>query len=138
MTETISITGQVEEILIETLKKTLPEFDIESFPVNFQAYTFTSPIGCILVKYVKTSYKEQNTIWNVNQDSVLKFTLIIGLRGLSKYFEMHEPIQKIKDVITGLEIMGRKIILNDDQFLAEINTDLYCGISLNINLWQEE
>lgn len=136
MTE--SITGQVEEIILKALKEDLPEYDVESFPANFQTYTFTSPFGCILVKYVKTSYNAQDTIWEVSQNNTIKFTLIIGLRGLSKYSEIHEPMQKVKDVITGLEIMGRKITLSDDQFLAEINTDLYCGISLNINLWQEE
>ena len=133
-----SLNGQVEELLITELKNAMPEYDVESFPANFESYTFTSPIGCLLVKYVKTSFKEQNTIWNVNQDCTAKFTIIAGFRGFSKYSEIHEPLQKIKDVLAGLEIAGRKIYLTDEQFLAEINTDLYCGISLNIDLWIEE
>ncbi len=133
-----SLNGQVEEILIAELQKAMPEYDVESFPSNFEGYTFTSPNGCLLVKYVKTSFAEQNTIWEVNQNNTVKFTIIAGFRGLNKYSQIHEPLQRVKDVLSGLEIAGRKIYLTDEQFLAEINTDLYCGISLNINLWQDE
>lgn len=133
-----SLTGQVEQVLIAELKKALPEYDVESFPSNFEGYTFTSPNGCLLVKYVKTTFAEQGTIWDVNQNCTVKFTIIAGFRGFNKYSEIHEPLQQVKDVLTGLEIAGRKIYLTDEQFLAEINTDLYCGISLNIDLWQDQ
>lgn len=133
-----NLNGQVENILLSELKKALPEYDVESFPTKFENYTFTSPNGCVLVKYVKTSFSQQNTIWNVTQDSTIKFSIIAGFRGLNEYSQLHEPLQKIKEVLTGLEIAGRKVFLTDEQFLAEINTDLYCGITLNINLWQEE
>ena len=128
----------VENSIISALKSVFPDFDVECFPVDFENYTFTNPQGSILIKYLQTDFSEQNTIWEVGQETTLKFNIISCYRGLASYNEVYEPQNKIKRTIQGLEILGRKIILEKEQFLAEINTDLYCGITCKIKLWLNE
>ena len=134
----ISINEIIENAIISALKSKFPEFDIESFPADFQSYNFTSPTGCMLIKYLKTDFNEQNSVWNVNQVSTIRFNIISGYRGLRTYKQTHQPQQILKDTLQGLEILGKKIQLVQEQFLTEINTDLYCGLTIKIEHTQEE
>ena len=133
MNNTVTSTNEViENAIIEALKEVFPEFDVESFPSDFEHYNFTSPTGCLLVKYLQTDYSDQNTLWNVSQNSAIRFNIISGYRGLKEYKQTHKPQQMLKDALQGLEILGRKIQVVKEQFLTEINTDLYCGLTIKI------
>lgn len=135
MNNTITSTNEViENAIIEELKKVFPEFDVESFPSDFEHYNFTSPTGCLLVKYLQSDYSDQNTLWHVSQNSSIRFNIISGYRGLREYRQTHKPQQLLKDTLQGLEILGRKIQIVKEQFLTEINTDLYCGLTVKIEL----
>lgn len=133
----VSLNETIENTIISALKAEFTEYDVESFPADFKKYTFTSPVGCLLVKFLQTDFSQQTTIWEVEQSTTTKFSIIAGYRGLSCYKEVHEPQQRLKNVIQGLEILGRKIILEKEQFLAEIDTDLYCGLTCKLEHIQD-
>ena len=128
----MSINETIEQEIINALKKDFTEFDVESYPKDFENFTFTSPTGCLLVKYVQTSFSEQTTIWDVNQDAETVFEIIACYRTFDKYIQIHSPQQRIKNTLQGLEILGRKIVLEKEEFLKEINTDIFCKIRCKI------
>lgn len=130
--------GEIENLIIETLQKAFHEREVSSFPTKFEDYTFTSPIGCLLVKYNYTNFSEQKTIWQVAQNGTVKFSVIAGYRGLFSFGETHETQQKIRNVLKGLEIFGKKIVLGKEEFLAEINGDVYVGLECSIQIEEED
>lgn len=130
--------GEIENLIIEILQKAFPEREVSSFPTKFEDYTFTSPIGCLLVKYNYTNFSEQKTIWQVVQNGTVKFSVIAGYRGLFSFGETHETQQKIRNVLKGLEIFGKKIVLRKEEFLAEINGDVYVGLECSIQIEEED
>jgi hypothetical protein len=130
----MSINETVENKIIEVLKLNFSDFDVESFPANFENYNFTSSKGCMLIKFVNTLYSSQTTVWDVNQDSTVNFEIISCYRSMDNYGQIHKPQQKLKDTLQGLEILGRKIILIKEEFLKEKNTDLYCKLTFKIDI----
>ena len=128
----------VETIILDTIKNEFQNFDVESFPVDFSNYHFTSSLGCILVKFNSAEFNEQNTIWNVNQDYTLSFDIISGYRGLTTYNEVYPLQQNLKNILQGLEILGRKITLKKEEIFKEVNTDIFCKITCKIYLTSEE
>jgi len=134
----MSINAQIESSILEALKADFPTFDVVSFPVDFENYSFTSPTGCMLVKFSQTNFNEQYTLWEVNQEGDTLFEIISGYRGLNNYGELHAPLQNLKNSLQGLEVLGRKIILIKEEFLKEINTDLFCKITCKIKTYQDE
>lgn len=130
--------GLIEKALIEHLQSHFKDFDVESFPAKFEDYTFSSSVGCLLVKYDKTDYSAQKSIWEVAQDTTCKWTIVAGYRSLQTLGSIHEPQKKLKDCIRGFEVDGYKFILESEQFEAEINGDLYCSLSIKISGYTEE
>ena len=130
--------GEIENLIIETLQKAFPEREVSSFPTKFEDFTFTSPIGCLLVKYNYTNFSEQKTIWQVEQNGTVKFSIILGYRGLYFFGETHQPQQKIRNILKGIEIYGKKIVLGKEEFLSEINGDVYVGLECSIQITEED
>lgn len=127
-----------EDNIKTALSKAFPNFDIISFPTNFEKYTFTSATGCLLIKFSGASFEKQNTLWNSNQSSKVRFAIIAGYRGLNNYNEIFEPQQLLKNTLCGLEVLGKKLYLIDEQFLKEKNTDIYCSTTFEIELFQDD
>jgi len=130
--------ANIEKTIIETLQNAFSDFEVCSFPVKFEKFTFTSPVGCLLVKYDYTQFKTQETVWNVQQTGNLKFSIIAGYRNFYNYCELHPYQTKIRNVIRGLELYGRKIELGKEEFLSEINGDVYVGLELGIKITEED
>lgn len=122
----------VETEILSNLKTKFTDFDIANYPVNFDNYHFTSSKGCLLIKFLNTEFLEQNTIWEVNQEANLTFEIISVYRGMDNYSQIHYPQDQIKQTLQGMEIAGRRIILVKEEFLKEVNTDLYCKIVCRI------
>ncbi len=129
---------EIENLIIETLRKAFPEREVSSFPTKFEDFTFTSPIGCLLVKYNYTNFSEQKTIWQVEQNGTVKFSIISGYRGLYSFGETHQTQQEIRNILKGLEIYGKKIVLGKEEFLSEINGDVYVGLECSIQITEED
>lgn len=130
--------GLIEKAIIEHLQNNFPDFDVESFPAKFEDYTFSSAIGCLLVKYDRTDYSTQKSLWEVSQEAVCKWTIVAGYRSLQFLGDIHKPQKKLKDCLRGLEVEGYKFILDSEQFEAEIDGDLYCSLSIKINCFTQE
>ena len=122
----------VEKTILSTLKSNFEDFDVENFPIGFENYHFTSAKGCFLIKFLNTIFLEQNTIWEVNQETNTIFEIFSIYRGMDNYSQIHYPQTKLKELLQGLEISGRKITLVKEEFLKEVNTDLYCKLTCRI------
>ena len=130
--------GEVENAIITKLSDVFPEFEVCSFPANFEGYTFSAPIGCMLVKYDYTQFSGQETLWNVQQTGTVKFSIISGYRGMSGYGQIHPYQDKIRRTLRGFELFGRKIDLGKEEFLSEIDGDLYVGLEIGIKITEED
>lgn len=130
--------AEVENVIISSLQTAFPDFECCSFPTKFEEYTFTSPVGCLLVKYDYTQFTTQETVWTVQQSGNLKFSIIAGYRGLQNYKEIHPYQAKIRTALRGLELYGRKFTIGKEEFLSEINGDLYVGLDLGIKITEED
>ena len=128
----MSINETIENSILGILKENFSDFDVESFPSNFENYHFTSSKGCILVKFSNTVFSAQTTVWEVEQNAVTTFEIISCYRSLDNYGQIHYPQQRIKDILQGMEILGRKIILEKEEFIKEKNTDLYLKLVCKI------
>ena len=130
--------SDLENAIITHLQETFPTFTVESFPSNFENYTFSSAVGCHLVKYNGTKFSTQETIWAVTQSATVNFSVITGYRGLQNYKEMHTFQTQLRNALRGFEFLGKKIILGNEEFLSEINSDLYMGLQFSIELFETE
>ena len=128
----MSINEEFENEILNCLKSNFPDFDVESYPSDFETHFFTSSKGCLLVKFVSTVFSPQVTVWEVEQESSTTFEIISCYRSMDNYGQIHAPQQKLKDVLQGLEILGRKIVLEKEEFLKEKNTDLYIKLVCKI------
>ncbi|MBR1754019.1 hypothetical protein IJ732_04205 [bacterium] len=128
----------VETEILSVLKSNFLDFDVENFPVNIDNYHFTSSKGCFLVKFLSTEFLEQNTIWEVNQETNVTFEIISIYRGMDNYSQIHYPQENLKQILQGFEISGRKITLVKEEFLKEVNTDLFCKLTCKIKFPQNE
>lgn len=122
----------VENEILSNLKTNFADFDVENYPTNFENYHFTSSKGCFLIKFLKTDFSEQNTVWEVNQEMNVTFEIISIYRGMDNYSQIYYPQEQLKQTLQGLEIAGRKITLVKEEFLKEVNTDLYCKLICSI------
>lgn len=127
-----------ENAVISHLQTTFPEFTVESFPSNFENYTFSSAIGCHLLKYTGTKFSVQETIWAVTESATVSYSVITGYRGLQNYNEMHPVQTQLRNALRGFEYLGRKITLGSEEFLTEINGDMYMGLQFSIELFETE
>lgn len=127
-----------ENHILSILQEKFPDFTIESFPSKFEEYTFTSPIGCILLKYNRTKFSKQETIWAVTQTAMVNFSVITGYRGLQNYNEVHPMQTLLRNTLKGFEYEGKKITLGSEEFLTEVNGDLYIGLEILIDLFETE
>ena len=130
--------AQIENAIIDVLKQNFPEREVNSFPAKFEEYTFLSPVGCLLVKYNFTNFAQQETIWFSQQSGIVKFSIIAGYRGLFSYGETHNVQEKIRNTLRGLLIYGKKITINKEEFLSEINGDLYVGLECSLQITEED
>lgn len=132
------ILSEFENKIINLLQETFPDFTVESFPVKFEEYTFTSPVGCHLLKYNGTKFSNQETIYAVVQNAAVNYSVITAYRGLQTYDEIHKPQKLLRNILRGYEFEGKKITLGSEEFLSEINGDLYMGLEFSIELFETE
>lgn len=127
-----------ENTIISVLKEIFPQFTVESFPSNFSDYTFTSPVGCHLVRYNGSDFSAQNTVWGVTQPMTVKYSVITGYRGLQNYNEIHPQQEVLRNTLKGHKFFGKKIFLSSEEFLTEINGDLYMGLNFSVKIFETE
>ncbi|MBQ9688247.1 hypothetical protein IJV79_01275 [bacterium] len=128
---TLSMTQIIEQNITTAIKSTFSDYEVISCPTNYE--NFSSSEGAIFVKFIRTEYQSQNTVWEVNQDARSYFEILSCYRSVQSYSEIYVPQQQLKDVIQGLEILGRRITLVREEFVKEKNTDVYFRLVCEIN-----
>ncbi|MCD8024747.1 MAG: Gp37 family protein [Candidatus Gastranaerophilales bacterium] len=125
---------KVEHSILEVLKEQFEEFEVDSFPSNFEDFSFTSPKGCILIRFEDAAFDSQHTVYACTSGGNYKFTIFIGFRYLNKHSESYSYLNHLKTVLNGFEIMNKRITLNKLEFVEDITGDLWYAMSISINL----
>ena len=127
----------IENAIIERLKSD-PDFkgmDIEPFPANFEEYNFTSEFGCILVRYAGETLSDPQTLTITTQTNNYTFKIALGLRYLTLLKEAHPFITKIKQLLTGYVINGKRLFVSDINYAGKVNkSDNFWEITVKIIL----
>gem|GEM_PF-4916459 len=124
----------IENTITEALKKKFTESQIDSFPVNFEDYSFTSYDSCILIRFEDASFSSQKSITRVNSMQTYNLTVFAGIRYAMKHSESYPFLKEIKKVLNGLPILSKRLVLSRIKFEAEISGDLWYSFSVNIEL----
>lgn len=109
-------------------------YKIEGFPADFEKYKFTDSKGCHLIRYDASTFSKPQTIHAVCQDETLQFSIISGLRSLSKYSDAYKILTRIKNCLTGLKINGKRLYPQKREYVTKIENDIYWGYVFNITL----
>ena len=99
----------IEKELIQAIENIYPDFDVASFPLDFDRYDFTNHDGCALVKYQGSTFSQQNTVWEVSQDETYEYKILFGLRYLRTFNEANPVISNIKKILQGLLVVNHKV-----------------------------
>ncbi len=124
----------IENSILSKLKEVFKKFEIDSFPTDFENYTYTSPNGCILVRYESSNIENQTALTAVNSNETYTFSIFISIRYAKKHSDCYDPLSKLKRTLNGLSILHKRLVLSKREFLDEINGDLWYGYSVSITL----
>lgn len=125
----------IENLIIEKLKATHQDFQVESFPSKFEEFSFTHPLGAILLRYQGSSFSDSQAIGILIQDEKIEFALVIGLRYLSCSQEAYPFLGSIKEALTGFKPQGcSKMQPVKAEFVDEENGDLWYGMTFSLTL----
>ncbi len=122
----------IENKIIEKLKENFFEFEIQSFPVDFENYYITGAKGCILVRYENSKMSAQNSMTAVNSDETYNFSVFTGIRYLQKHSDGYPHLKKLKKVLNGMTIQNKRVAVIEQNFEDEIRGDLYYGFKVSI------
>ncbi len=124
----------IENDIINKLKEKFAEYEIDGFPVNFDKYSFTSPKGCLLLRYNGHENAVQSTLWAVNTNKKYDFTLYAGIRYAQKHTDCYKFLDEVEKVLNGLTIINKRMCVSGCKFKAETNGDLWYTYDLTISL----
>ena len=127
---------KIEKIILDKLSGTskFKGFEIVPFPENFESFDFNSERGCLLVKYDGSEYGTPQTINFVRQDETLEFSVMAGFRYTRTLKEVYPYLKEIKKVLTGLNILGKKLYPKKRRYIGHIKGDLYYGYVFAVTL----
>lgn len=125
---------ETEKTITSRLKEVFNEFEVDSFPVDFQKYDFLSPKGCILVRFENSTIKEQQTTTAVNSEETYNFTIFAAFRYRQKHSDTYQFLTQFKTVLNGIEILNKRLVLKKTNFENEINGDLWYSFDVEITL----
>lgn len=124
----------IEKAITDRIKEEFKTFSVDSFPVDFEKFTYTSPEGCILVRFEKSDIIEQQSITSVTSYETYSYSVFFSKRYAFKHSDSYGYLNKLKRVLNGMPILNKRLVLSGREFLDEINGDLWYGYSVYINL----
>jgi len=122
----------IEDKLTEKLKEGFEGFDIESFPADFKSYSFTSPTGCILLRYDASAFSSQQSINQVSQKETYEYAVFLAVRGCYTFKDSYPYLKRLKNALQGLDINGFKVILKKRSYIQQKTSDLWWGTIINV------
>ena len=126
----------IEKTIIEAINAVYPNFDIISFPIDFENFEFTNHDGCVLIKYENSTFSSQNTVWDVRQDETYEYKILTGLRYLTSFNQANPVIAGMKEILHGLFIVNHKAVFKQIKIEGVDNGDLWFSITIDITLSQ--
>ncbi|MGN0014948.1 MAG: Gp37 family protein [Candidatus Gastranaerophilaceae bacterium] len=124
----------IENAILEALKENFAEYEIDGFPVDFENYVITSPVGALLLRYENHKNSAQTAMWAVNTDKTYNFTLFAAARYLRKHTEAYGFISLIERVLNGLTILNKRLTVTESNFETDLSGDLWYSFTLQITL----
>ena len=123
---------EIENKIIEKLITALPNFDVDSFPIDFKNYNFLNHDGCVLLKFQSGNFSEPETIWKNVQTETFEYKVILGFRYLKKISDSYKKIKEIKALLQGLLIFQHKITLKSERPEGIDSGDFWYSITINL------
>lgn len=108
----------IENTITEHLKDVFKEFQVDSFPVDFQKFGFLSPKGCILVRFENSTVSTQTTMTAVNAEETYHFTIFAAMRYAQKHSDTYSFLQDIKRTLNLREKGFIKTIKKDNKSIT--------------------
>lgn len=124
----------IENTILNKLRENFEEYEIDGFPVDFDNYVITSPVGALLLRYENHKNSQQTAIWAVNSNKTYTFTLFAAARYLKKHTEAYGFNTQIEKVLNGLTILNKKLVVTEGDFETELSGDLWYSFTLQITL----
>lgn len=122
----------IENAITAVLKDVFKEFQVDSFPVDFQKFAFLSPKGCILVRFENSVVSARQSVTAVNTEETYNFTIFAAMRYVQKHSDTYSFLQDIKRTLNGLNIMNKRLVYTKRNFENEINGDLWYSFECEI------
>lgn len=111
---------QIEDSIIEKLKKEFPEVKVEGFPDKPSEFILLHPIGALLVHYQGSNYTSSQSLGFITQDNKKEFSITIITRNLRSNNGAYEYLDKVKSVLTGFKIDEcSQLMPTKDNFISE-------------------
>lgn len=107
---------------------------IEAFPSDFGEFSFTSALGCLLIKYNGSDYSKPDTLGAVTQYETVEFAVISGLRYIKSLEEADPVLDEIYKNLTGLCINNEKIYPHQVNYVGNRGGDVYYESIFRITL----
>ena len=112
----------IENTLVDKLKKNFPKFMVQGFPEKPQEFTLLHPIGAILVHYQGANYTNSNELFLISQEKRLEFAITIVTRNLRSNEGAYETLEKVRQILCGYQIPGcTKLKPVKENFISETN-----------------
>lgn len=127
----------VEKTITVAIKAVYPNFDVISFPIDFENFEFTNHDGCVLIKYENSTFTTQRTVWNVEQVETYEYKILVGLRYLTSFNQANPIISALKEVLHGLFVINHKITFKQIKIEGTDNGDLWFSITINLTLSEQ-
>ena len=122
------IENSIKIKLLETFKN----YEVESFPADFENFKFFSHNGCFLVRYEGSKIAEQHTVVAVKEDETYNFTVFMALRYLKRHEEVYEKIKDLKKALNGLPILNKRLRITSINYEDVIDGDFWYSVGLAI------
>lgn len=131
MTTLLDMEKSIADFISEVLEPT--GFKVEAFPERPKEYTFTHPIGVVLVAYEKTNFGNPLATDYISQDLTHSFGMVILARNLRSHQGAYNVIDLLRKNLTGfIPVGGDKSWVDDIQFLGQSESLWQYGMSLSV------
>ena len=125
---------KIEESILDVLRENFEDYDVLEFPPKFEEFYFTQANGCILVRFEGSQFSEQTTVTKVEQEETYKYSIVLGLRSRQSFKECYPTLRRVRTLLKDMSIYGRRIQLEKQAYLENINGDLWWGIGIKVTL----
>lgn len=123
----------VENAILKALEENFSDYEVDSFPLDFENYQITSPKGAILARFEDENFKEA-TINANNSKNKIAFTVFCAQRYLYKHNEAYPLLEKVRSVLNGLDILNQRLYVSRKQFEDVIKGDVWHSYSVYVTL----